>query len=99
MHASSLTSVHALSHSYRDPLSLDPMRGPQSEALRRSLHLSIDPSPYHGQEPSSTTDTGPSPNLSTRASIATSSASSYSAVEPADLEPEDDYRICSAFCL
>jgi hypothetical protein len=68
------------------------MRGPQTEAIRRSLHLSIDPTPYR-EATSSTSDSSPSPILSTRASVATTNTT-YSVV-PAD----DECRICSVFCL
>jgi son of sevenless-like protein len=68
------------------------MRGPQTEALRRSLHLSIDPTPYR-EATSSTSESSPSPILSTRASVATTHTA-YSVV-PA----EDDWRLCSVFCL
>jgi hypothetical protein len=100
MHASPLAlgsapTLSGSSHLYGDsiPSSSYPMRAPQ----RRSLHLSIDSSPYHDSAPSAASDSAPSPTLSTRASIATSSNTTYSALEP--VEQSDEWRLCSVFCL
>ena len=72
------------------------MRGPRTDALRRSLQISIDASgPYQTMHPS-VSDTSISPISSARASIATSNMTWSTET---DESVAGDSRLCSVLCL
>jgi son of sevenless-like protein len=76
------------------------MRGPQTEALRRSLHLSIDPSPYHKDSTNghpSSAESAASPIMSTRASVATTNYNPHISMLASD--DGNEWRICTVLCL